>query len=269
MVMKSMILSLLLMTASALYAQNKISYLKMDRTACFGRCPVYTVELMSDGGVYYNGMKNTEFVGKREAHLTPQQMQKFFKQIAKYKLSTAQSTYKPISTDLPHMHLNFTLNGQLKAIRNAESGPKFLSDIGKKVDSLLNTLSWKESKEAVIEGQEPVLQIGLGADKTAAMVVEEQPMFPGGDQAMLHYISSNMIYPKAAADHKIQGNVICGFTVDTNGKIKNVKVVKSVEKSLDEEAIRVIESMPNWKPAKRNGKPVDTQLNIPVVFTLN
>ncbi len=268
MVMKSLILSLLLMTASALYAQNKISYLKMDRTACFGRCPVYTVELMSDGGVYYEGMKNTEFVGKREAHLTPQQMQKFFKQLAKYKLAMTQSTYKPISTDLPHMHLNFTLNGQLKAIRNAESGPKFLSDIGKKVDSLITTLSWKESRE-LIEEQEPVLQIGLGADKNASMVVKEEPMFPGGDQAMLHYISSNIVYPKAAADNKIQGNVICRFTVDANGKIKNVKVVKSVEKSLDDEALRVIQSMPTWKPAKENGKPVDAQLNIPVVFTLN
>jgi TonB family protein len=100
------------------------------------------------------------------------------------------------------------------------------------------------------------------------VVVEELPQFQGGTDAMLTWIAANIKYPVEAIQGKIEGKVYVNFTVSTSGKVKDAVVIKSVSPTLNEEAIRVISSMPDWKPGKQAGKPVAVQYRVPVEFKL-
>ena len=101
------------------------------------------------------------------------------------------------------------------------------------------------------------------------MVVETMPEFPGGQQALFKYLGENVKYPVIAQENGIQGRVICQFVVNKDGSIVDVVVVRSSgEPSLDKEAIRVINSMPKWKPGKQRGKPVRVKYTVPVNFRL-
>jgi protein TonB len=94
------------------------------------------------------------------------------------------------------------------------------------------------------------------------------PTFPGGDGELFKFLSNNVKYPVIAQENGIQGRVICQFTVNKDGSIVDVVVVRSVDPSLDKEAIRVIKSMPNWSPGKQRGKPVRVKYTLPVNFKL-
>ena len=100
------------------------------------------------------------------------------------------------------------------------------------------------------------------------MVVEEMPEFPGGMQKLMKYFSDNVRYPVVAAENGIQGRVICQFTVWKDGTIRDIVVVRGVDKSLDREAVRLIENMPKWKPGKQRGKAVSCKYTVPVSFRL-
>ena len=99
-------------------------------------------------------------------------------------------------------------------------------------------------------------------------VVEEQPSFPGGQGALMAWLRDNIKYPVVAAENGIQGKVIVQFVVGKNGSISNVKVLRSVDPSLDREAVRVVSSMPNWTPGKQNGTSVNVRYTLPVTFKL-
>lgn len=105
-------------------------------------------------------------------------------------------------------------------------------------------------------------------EKQPFVVVEEMPEFPGGRDAMMPWISANIKYPPEAVKEKISGKVYVNFTVSASGKVKDVVVTKSVSPSLNEEAVRVISSMPDWKPGKQAGKSVAVKYNVPVEFKL-
>ena len=99
--------------------------------------------------------------------------------------------------------------------------------------------------------------------------VDPMPEFPGGQKALLDYLRFNTHYPKQAYRKGIQGRVVCQFVVKKDGKISKVEVVRSSgDKSLDREAVRVIRSMPKWKPAMYQGKPVSVKYTVPVNFKL-
>lgn len=100
------------------------------------------------------------------------------------------------------------------------------------------------------------------------VVVEDQPEFPGGNQAMMDFISNNIKYPAEAKEKGIQGRVILNYVVEEDGSISEVQVVRGVAPMLDSEAIRVIESMPKWKPGKLRGKEVRVRFTLPVVFRI-
>lgn len=100
------------------------------------------------------------------------------------------------------------------------------------------------------------------------VVVEEQPEFPGGNAAMMKFLSDNIKYPVIAQENGIQGRVITNFVVEKDGSITDVQVVRGVDPSLDKEAVRVIQSMPKWKPGKQRGSPVRVRFTLPVVFRL-
>jgi len=99
-------------------------------------------------------------------------------------------------------------------------------------------------------------------------VVEEMPHFPGGEEALMKWLSENIRYPVIAQENGIQGRVICQFVVNTDGSIVDIQVVRGVHPSLDEEAVRVIKSMPKWIPGKQRGKPVRVRFTLPINFRL-
>jgi protein TonB len=100
------------------------------------------------------------------------------------------------------------------------------------------------------------------------VVVENQPEFPGGNTAMMKFLSDNIKYPVIAQENGIQGRVICNFVVERDGSITDVQVVRGVDPSLDKEAVRVIQQMPRWKPGKQRGQAVRVRFTLPVVFRL-
>ncbi|MFW9607583.1 MAG: energy transducer TonB [Prevotella sp.] len=99
-------------------------------------------------------------------------------------------------------------------------------------------------------------------------VVEVMPSFPGGQGALMSYLSSHVKYPVVAQENGVQGRVTVSFVVERDGSITDVHVVRSVDPSLDREAARVISSMPNWQPGKQNGSAVRVKFNVPVQFKL-
>ncbi len=106
-------------------------------------------------------------------------------------------------------------------------------------------------------------------EEVVFVVVESMPEFPGGQQALFKYLGDNVKYPVIAQENGIQGRVICQFVVNKDGSIVDIEVVRSGgDPSLDKEAVRVIKSMPKWKPGKQRGKPVRVKFTLPVNFKL-
>jgi len=99
-------------------------------------------------------------------------------------------------------------------------------------------------------------------------VVEEMPSFPGGEEELLKFMAENTKYPPLARENGLQGNVFITFVVDERGRIDKVKVLRGIGGGCDEEAIRVVKAMPQWKPGKQRGMPVRVQYNLPFRFTL-
>ena len=115
--------------------------------------------------------------------------------------------------------------------------------------------------EVIVEEKKPVVEEIFRA-------VEQMPMFPGGDAALMKYLSSHIQYPTMAMENNIQGRVIVQFVVTRTGKIGEVKVVRSVDPDLDAEAVRVCKSLPDFIPGKMNGQAVNVWYTLPVTFKL-
>jgi protein TonB len=120
-----------------------------------------------------------------------------------------------------------------------------------------------KAKEVIAEPEPPKVEESKVFD-----VVEEMPQFPGGPSALFEYLSKNIKYPVVAEENGVQGRVIVTFVVERDGSITDVKVVKSVDPSLDKEAQRVVKSMPHWIPGKQNGSAVRVKYTVPVTFRL-
>ena len=95
------------------------------------------------------------------------------------------------------------------------------------------------------------------------------PEFPGGTRAVMDYIAKSMQYPDVAKENRTQGRVIVQFVVNVDGSTANVEIVKSVDQHLDKEALRIVQSMPKWKPGKKGGKAVSVRYTVPVMFRLH
>ena len=115
--------------------------------------------------------------------------------------------------------------------------------------------------EPVVEEEEPV-------EEEIFMVVEQMPEFPGGMAELMKFLSKNIKYPTIAQENGIQGRVIVQFVVNQDGSIVDPVVMRSVDPYLDKEALRVISSMPKWKPGMQRGKAVRVKYTVPVTFRL-
>lgn len=98
--------------------------------------------------------------------------------------------------------------------------------------------------------------------------VEQMPRFPGGEQALMKYLSTHINYPTMAMENNVQGRVVVQFVVTKTGKIGEVKVVRSVDRDLDKEAVRVCKTLPDFIPGKMNGQAVNVWYTLPVMFKL-
>lgn len=123
-----------------------------------------------------------------------------------------------------------------------------------------------DGKTAII--QQTVASDSTKSSKLFGAAIEEMASFPGGSAALMQYIAQNLRYPNIQGDCNIQGRVIVGLTVNEDGTLSDIKVMKSISPTFDEEAIRVVKSMPKWNPAKRNGQAVKTKYTVPVTFRL-
>ena len=116
---------------------------------------------------------------------------------------------------------------------------------------------------------EQLLDLATYEEDTVYQMVEEMPEFPGGEKALMDYVSNNVKYPQEAKDKNIAGRVFIGFVVEKDGSINEVKVLRGIGGGCDEEAVRVIKSMPKWKPGIQKGKPVRVSFQMPFVFKLD
>lgn len=132
-------------------------------------------------------------------------------------------------------------------------------------DDVVETVVDAEVVEVIEQVQEEIQE---EAPQEVFVVVEEMPSFPGGDVELFKFIYDNIKYPELAKENNIQGKVILRFCVTYKGKVDQVSIVRGVDPSLDNEAIRVIKMLPLWKPGKQGGKPVNVWYSVPINFQL-
>ena len=108
----------------------------------------------------------------------------------------------------------------------------------------------------------------VGMDQAPDSYPTDYPRFPGGDEACLRWIQENINYPKECKELGIQGRVIAKMIVNADGKITDIEITRSPDERLSAEAIRVIKAMPDWIPAKKDGKAVESTFNLPIMFIL-
>jgi protein TonB len=134
---------------------------------------------------------------------------------------------------------------------------------------ILNSEATSETKIEVTQ-----IQIAQTVEKEKEeekifVIVEEMPEFPGGELSLRKYIASAIKYPTVAQENGVQGTVFVSFVVDRDGGVSDVKVVRGVDPSVDKEAMRVVSTLPKWKPGKQRGKPVRVSYSVPIHFRLD
>lgn len=107
-----------------------------------------------------------------------------------------------------------------------------------------------------------------GTEEVVFTVVEQMPEYPGGKSAMYAYMGKSIKYPEKARKNATEGTVYVTFVVKKDGSVSSVSVLRGIGDGCDEEAVRVIKEMPNWKPGMQRGKAVNVQYNLPIKFTL-
>lgn len=121
-----------------------------------------------------------------------------------------------------------------------------------------------KAKEVIAEPEPPKHE----EENIVFDIVEQQPMFPGGQTALMKYLFEHTKYPVVAQENGVQGRVTVQFVVEKDGSISDVHVLRGVDPSLDKEAVRVVKSMPRWTPGKQNGINVRVNYRVPVLFRL-
>lgn len=123
-----------------------------------------------------------------------------------------------------------------------------------------NTTYDYQQEIAVVEEEEEIQEVFF--------IVEEMPVFPGGEEALRKFIAQSVKYPVIAQENGIEGRVFVSFVVNQKGEVTNVKVARPFDPNLDKEAVRVVQSMPKWSPGKQRGKAVKVSYTVPINFVL-
>lgn len=140
------------------------------------------------------------------------------------------------------------------------------------VEVAKKTVEGVEKPEEIIENEPSDLGkvevVKVDKPEEPLTFVEAMPTFPGGEVELLRYLGTNIKYPNVAKETGIQGKVFLSFVVEKNGKITDIKIVRDIGGGCGKEAVRVVESMPQWKPGNQNGNAVRVRMNLPVTFRL-
>lgn len=146
---------------------------------------------------------------------------------------------------------------------------EILNDDVKVNDELSLNSEIDENTSVNIEAPTPIeMKDEETEEPTVFFIVEDMPEFPGGELALRKYIAENVRYPEMAKENEIQGTVYVRFVVNEKGAVTNVEVLRGVDPLLDAEAIRVVKSLPNFKPGKQRGKAVKVSHSVPIKFAL-
>lgn len=153
-------------------------------------------------------------------------------------------------------------------VQNEEPPPPDIEDLKDKDISTVNREGEEGGIDASLAEPPPPPVVEEKEPEKPFDFVEQMPEFPDGASAMMKYIKENMKYPAIARENDIQGTVPVQFVVMPDGSISNVRVARSIGGGCDEEAIRVIKSMPRWRPGKHNGRAVPVNFTLPIKFKL-
>ncbi len=139
-----------------------------------------------------------------------------------------------------------------------------------KIDNEIDIEDSEADDETIIDVDPVVVEAPKEKEKPDKIftIVEEKPEFPGGYAALQMWLKDHVKYPTIAQENGVQGKVYVKFVVNKDGSIVNVEILRGVDLSLDKEAVRVVKSMPKWKPGKQRGKPVRVSYNVPINFVL-
>ena len=138
-----------------------------------------------------------------------------------------------------------------------------------KINENLEIMDSEATKETKVEVAQIVTEEKEAVEEEIFVVVENMPEFPGGEMALRKYINTAIKYPTIAQENGIQGKVFINFVVDRDGSISNAKIARGVDPSIDKEALRVVMSLPKWKPGMQRGKTVRVSYTVPISFQLN
>jgi len=130
------------------------------------------------------------------------------------------------------------------------------------VEATVQTVVQEAAPRVVVEVEEEV------EEQRIFQIVEQQPEFPGGEEARLRFLRDNVNYPMMAREAGIQGTVFVTFVVERDGSITGVEIIRGIGGGCDEEAVRVTRMMPRWSPGKQRNRPVRTQFRMPIRFAL-
>jgi TonB family protein len=160
-----------------------------------------------------------------------------------------------------------TFTNPLIVVDGIISETKKVEDFDPETIQSINVLKGESATQKYGEkGKDGVLEITMKKSENTFISVEEIPEFPGGTEAINPFIKANLQYPKKAVETGITGKVFVDFTITKTGKVETVKVSKGLHPLLDAEAVRVVKSMPNWKPGVQNGEKVDVKYQLSVSF---
>lgn len=143
--------------------------------------------------------------------------------------------------------------------------PTVLPDPGPAPDPIPSIKPGDGVKLLINEGKDT----DRGSDNTPVSWASKMPEFPGGNDAMMAFISKNLMYPDLAIENGIQGRVMLTFVIEKDGSISNIAILNSVGWGIDDEAMRVVKLMPKWSPGENNYRPVRVRVNLPVKFVFN
>jgi len=180
---------------------------------------------------------------------------------------------EPIATILSDEQTQYIINGDAMDAKGVSSQDKATNG-----EIQLNSISAetspavakKSSRKFSVENNSMINPDSISeSNSTIFFVVEEDPVYPGGEEAMFKYFQENLVYPDSAKILGIQGKVYVSFLVMKSGKVKNVQIKRGIGGGCDEMALQMIESMPDWIPGKQRGKPVTVQFVLPIEFKLD
>lgn len=190
----------------------------------------------------------------------------------------------PIDEPTPKEHVDLGVEKKIRTVRSTP--PKIVKDSHAGPEELIPTVN--ELKDALIGTQnidgdalskidlEGINALGNGTsmnDETAEAgtifdYVADMPYFEGGEAGLMNFIGKKIRYPREAVQAQVEGIVVVSFVIDRNGKVTDSTILKSLGYGTDEEALRVINSLPDWRPGKQNGKPVAVRYTLPIRFSM-